>query len=165
MFEFYGFHMVVEAINELPDKFLEDTALIIVTYTQIKAYTQKDLKYSNNILNHIKKLKNVKLYNNLKPSEFALILKESDIFIRATDKDGDAVSVREAIYFNKQILASDCVDRPNGVLLFKTMDKDDFKEKLMTILLDSTIGKAVNKIKTDEQIIGLYEKIIDKGLL
>lgn len=51
------------------------------------------------------------------------------------------------------------------MLLFKTMDKDDFKEKLMTILLDSTIGKAVNKIKTDEQIIGLYEKIIDKGLL
>lgn len=82
MFEFYGFHMVVEAINELPDKFLEDTALIIVTYTQIKAYTQKDLKYSNNILNHIKKLKNVKLYNNLKPSEFALILKESDILKR-----------------------------------------------------------------------------------
>jgi len=33
------------------------------------------------------------------------------VLIRATNTDGDSLSVREALWFGKPALASDCVDR------------------------------------------------------
>ncbi|MCL0062937.1 glycosyltransferase [Peptococcaceae bacterium] len=157
MREYYGFHIIIEAIKELSKECSEDIALIIVTYAE------PNLKYSNEILNSIKGLGNVKLYNDLKPVDFALILKQSDIFIRATDRDGDAVSIREAMYFNKQILASDCVDRPEGVVLFKTMDKSDLKAKIKKVLCNTNFGKAVNEIESDKRLLDLYRSILKKG--
>ncbi|MCL0041612.1 glycosyltransferase family 4 protein [Peptococcaceae bacterium] len=157
MREYYGFHIIIEAIKELSKECSENIALIIATYAE------PNLKYSNEILNSIKGLGNVKLYNDLKPVDFALILKQSDIFIRATDRDGDAVSIREAMYFNKQILASDCVDRPEGVVLFKTMDKSDLKTKMKKVLCNTNFGKAVNEIESDKRLLDLYRSILKKG--
>ncbi len=42
----------------------------------------------------------------------------SDVFVRATNTDGDAVSVREALSMNVPVVASDASLRPDGVVLF-----------------------------------------------
>ena len=42
--------------------------------------------------------------------------------IRATSTDGDSLSVREALDSGVRVLATDCVDRPDGVTLFKYND-------------------------------------------
>ncbi len=44
------------------------------------------------------------------------LLKEIDIMLRITTTDGDSISVREALYLNKTVIASDVVDRPAGVI-------------------------------------------------
>ena len=44
--------------------------------------------------------------------------------MRATDRDGDAVAIREASYFGKTVIASDCVERPSGTILFRTGDAE-----------------------------------------
>ncbi|MCK4662710.1 MAG: glycosyltransferase [Bacteroidales bacterium] len=64
------------------------------------------------------------------PHNFYEILKETDGFIRATTTDGDSISLREALSLNKIVIASDCVTRPNGCILFKTGDKTDLFNKL-----------------------------------
>jgi glycosyltransferase involved in cell wall biosynthesis len=51
-----------------------------------------------------------------------LIWRASDIFIRATNTDGDSISVREALSMGTSVVASDASPRPKGVVLFANRD-------------------------------------------
>lgn len=53
---------------------------------------------------------------------FSSLLKESDVSVRATNTDGDSISVRESLCFGVPIVASDVVGRPMGVTLFTNRD-------------------------------------------
>ena len=53
---------------------------------------------------------------------FSSLLSYADLMIRATSTDGDSLSVREALDSGIRVLATDCVDRPEGVVLFKYGD-------------------------------------------
>jgi len=156
MLRYYGFHIIIEAFNEIANSHLFRAGLIIVYYTK------EDLSYKNEILNMVKGKANIKMYSSLDPASFATILRECSIFVRATDRDGDAVALREAAFFNKQVIASDCVERPKGVLLFKTMDKNDLKEKMKIALSDPNYGKAESSEKYGEKLIQLYNIIVSE---
>lgn len=66
------------------------------------------------------------------PHPYFDLLKNVDMFVRNTSTDGDALSVKEAIYLGVPSLCSDVVDRPDGVHLFKYCDKDSFEDALRT---------------------------------
>jgi hypothetical protein len=51
---------------------------------------------------------------------FAGLLRRCDLSVRATNTDGDALSIRESLSYGKRTLASDCVARPAGTELFET---------------------------------------------
>jgi len=53
---------------------------------------------------------------------FAGLLQRCDVSVRATNTDGDALSIRESLYYRKRTLASDCVARPGQTELFATRD-------------------------------------------
>lgn len=88
----------------------------------------------------------------------------SDLVIRATNTDGSSLSVFESIYVGTPVLASDCVPRPYGVLLFKTRDLNDLYKKTKEVLLK--IKKIKDRIKNIDiennayKIIGIYKSII-----
>jgi glycosyltransferase involved in cell wall biosynthesis len=50
------------------------------------------------------------------------VIAASDIFVRATRADGDALSVREALALGRNVVASDVGHRPSGCLLFAPGD-------------------------------------------
>ena len=52
--------------------------------------------------------------------EFVSVLDQVDGLIRATTTDGDSLSVREGLFLGKVVIASDCVDRPDGVVSYET---------------------------------------------
>lgn len=86
---------------------------------------------SGNLINKYSKF--TKLDNILfisEPHSFIEIIKRSNIFVRATTTDGDSLSVKEALYFKTKVIASDCVDRPIGCILYKTGDAESFLESL-----------------------------------
>jgi glycosyltransferase involved in cell wall biosynthesis len=62
---------------------------------------------------------------------FAGLLKAADIMVRATNTDGDALSVREALWYGKPVVASDCAQRPDGVTLFRTRDAASLKQAII----------------------------------
>jgi glycosyltransferase involved in cell wall biosynthesis len=62
------------------------------------------------------------------------VIARSDIFVRPTLSDGDAISVREAIALGTPVVASDVVRRPNGTLCFKTGDAMDLASKMDALL-------------------------------
>lgn len=62
------------------------------------------------------------------PHPYFELLKLADFFVRNTSTDGDALSVKEALYLGVPTLCSDVVDRPEGVCLFKYSDSASFTD-------------------------------------
>ncbi|MFT3911833.1 MAG: hypothetical protein QM737_20580 [Ferruginibacter sp.] len=61
---------------------------------------------------------------------FVRLIENAEIVIRPSNADGDALTIREAIYLGKAIIASDVVERPEGTIIFKTRDIADLETKL-----------------------------------
>ncbi len=69
-----------------------------------------------------------------RPYPFYPLLLKSTIFVRPTNTDGDALSLREALFFGIPSVASDVVTRPEGTILFKNRDAHDFTAKVQDVL-------------------------------
>lgn len=82
------------------------------------------------------------------PHPYFELLKHVDYFVRNTSTDGDALSVKEALYLRVPTLCSDVVDRPKGVSTFKYSDSVSFEKCLL------------KSSKTDVQIEDGAEKLL-----
>lgn len=69
------------------------------------------------------------------------LLRRADVFIRPTNTDGDAISIREALHFGIPVVASDACVRPDDTILFASRDLDDLEGKVAHVL-----GKKKPKI-------------------
>jgi len=91
---------------------------------------------------------------------FYEVLKYSDVMIRATATDGDSLSIKEALSLGKQVLATDCVDRPQGVILFKYNDILSFEMAVNTaqqLLTHKTVLIEGNVVIS---IMDIYTKLL-----
>lgn len=84
---------------------------------------------------------------------FSSLLSFSDLMVRATSTDGDSLSVREALECGVRVLATDCVDRPEGVVLFKYGDAASLTEALEVKTCSRNGGK------TPEDTVGVLVNI------
>jgi glycosyltransferase involved in cell wall biosynthesis len=62
------------------------------------------------------------------------LLLHISVYIRAATSDGDSLIVREALQSGVTVVASDCVIRPEGCMIFKTGDRNDLINKLVVAL-------------------------------
>lgn len=62
---------------------------------------------------------------------FCGIMRYADFVIRNTITDGDSFSVKESLWFEKPVLATDVVDRPDGVILFKYSDSTSLEKAII----------------------------------
>jgi glycosyltransferase involved in cell wall biosynthesis len=97
---------------------------------------------------------------------FTPLLKRCDVFVRPTWSDGDANSVREALYLGKPAVASDVVVRPESCLTFKTGDIQDFHEKVDGVLRDYNQHKQrISQIimpQPSQDLLRLYSHLLRK---
>lgn len=77
-----------------------------------------------------------------KPCQFYPVLMKSDIFVRPTNTDGDAVSLREALYLKVPSVASDAAPRPAGTVIFKSRNIDDFIARVKKVWENSSEYKV-----------------------
>ncbi len=91
------------------------------------------------------------------PCPYYPILRKSDVFVRPTNIDGDANSLREALYFKVPSVASDAATRPEGTILFKNRDVDDFTAKVKHILNNyESCKEKLETLKFDDN----FEKVL-----
>lgn len=100
--EIYQITLLIKIFNKLPNR-----ALVISdpSGAYIKYVIKEKLEVTNNII-FIDE-----------PHSFFEVLKLSDVFLRITTTDGDSLSVKEAIFLAKNVIATDVVDRPEGVFV------------------------------------------------
>ena len=70
------------------------------------------------------------------PLSFIKLIIHTDIVLRPTNTDGDALTVREGLFLGKPVVASDVVIRPEGTKLFKTRDAGSLAETIAEVLND-----------------------------
>lgn len=89
------------------------------------------------------------------PHSFFELLKHVDYFVRNTSTDGDALSVKEALYLGVPTLCTDVVDRPKGVRLFKYCDNMSFEKALIDPAMGNCqIGNGA------EKMVELYKELL-----
>jgi glycosyltransferase involved in cell wall biosynthesis len=103
-----------------------------------------------------KKYRNEGAYFIDHPMPLYELVKIADIFVRNTSKDGDSLSVKEAVYLKKRTLCSDVVVRPQGVELFKYSDKESFE----ACLERNDKPEIISVTSGEERIVELYDSII-----
>ena len=135
--EIYGIHFLVEFFKD------RDEYILIVSDPsgQYSEYYRDE------------NLKNVCIFKQ--KHSYASLLSYSDIMIRATATDGDSLSVREALDLGVRVIATDCVDRPVGVLLFKYNDEQSLIESLLRQNSEEILNSPKNNVVTS--IIELYK--------
>ncbi len=125
----------------------------------------------NNIqyFNKLKKLiENKRIENNFlfvnEKMELYPIIKRSQLFVRPTNTDGDAVSIREALHYKIPTIASDVCARPEGAILFKTRDMDDLYNKTVEVIENyEKVKEKLENIKFEdnaEKLLEIYEKCL-----
>lgn len=140
--DLYGLDMCIEAIKILKEKSqpLNYCLLFVLASNpdqQERLAGYKEIIAKNGLNNQILIWE--------QPASFVRILQKCDLVLRTTNTDGDAVSIREALFLGKPVVASDVVQRPEGVCLFKTRDVDDLVECIENI---SRGGAAIKNMKT-----------------
>ena len=89
---------------------------------------------------------------------FCGAVKMADVVVRNTPTDGDAFSVKEALWLHKPTIVTDAVSRPEGVFLFHYNDEHSFEQAIRTALSN----KEEIKLKEEDGIDGyrrLYKQI------
>lgn len=129
---YYGFHTALMALGQLANP-----AVGIILHL----YTASDSAYLQELDSMAAGRPDVLISRaSLDDDEMAALIDRCSIFVRATARDGDSVALREAVFFRRQIIATDCVPRPNGALLFPFEDAAALAGRLAEAIADPAAG-------------------------
>jgi glycogen(starch) synthase len=132
-FPHYGFHVIFDALERMRTE--ARPGLLVCAYDTYDEAYMKNLATRTNARSSI--------VRDLTPNEFAWILQHADGYVRATDRDGDAVAIREAAHFGLPVVASDCVERPPATVLFKTGDPQSLADALESLSASDDSASAI----------------------
>lgn len=94
------------------------------------------------------------------PHSFFEVLKMSDVFLRITTTDGDSLSVKEALYLKKQVLATDVVNRPAGVQLVP-LNEQAIAQAIRQLKKGDNNIQGVHLKNAAAELLELYQEVIN----
>lgn len=145
--DLYGIDIALKSISLVKEHYIDIGLIVCIPNTpdptQVENYTMiiERLNLKNNVLLFLKPVSNPDL-----------LWRKSDVVIRPTLSDGDSLIVREALSQGTPVIASDIVERPQDVILFKSEDIKDLSQKIL-----ETIQKP--KIKMGNSLNSNYDLI------
>ena len=126
--DIYGLHISVGLISRLKSDYPDVGILFALAEIGERAYYER----INREIDALGIRDNIFFMTGQK--ELWPLFKKADLMIRPTATDGDAVSIREALYFHCPACGTDVCSRPEGTVLFKNGDAEDLYGKVLAIL-------------------------------
>jgi len=152
----YGLDTLISAFP-----FCDNTVVLMLL---IPSMNVSERKYYDELINslEISVKERIHLINSPQWAGWEYI-QASDIFVRPTITDGDALSIRESLFMNVPTIVSDCTLRPQGVISFKTGDCKDLADKI-----NQAINLNINHISNDinkliNNFFSHYKSILDRS--
>lgn len=106
---------------------------------------------------------NVTLAGNVDHAVLLHLIKLSDVLLRLTEYDGDAISVREALYLGTPVIATDNGMRPEGVRLVSAPpNTDGLVDAISAALAEGKKSHTKNADSNAEKMIELYQELLAK---
>lgn len=94
-------------------------------------------------------------------------MRRCDLMVRPTTSDGDSNAIREALHLNLPVVASDCVQRPDGVITYPLQDTHALVEAVIKVLgdLDGERQKLHLLPRPDysQPIVKLIHELLERG--
>jgi len=159
--DLYGLDISVEATKKLVDAGIQVDVIFIVS--SLDAGDDRFQKAQHLIQQY--QIQSSFLLINEKAS-FVKLIEQSDIVIRPTNTDGDSLTIREGLYLNKIVLASDVVQRPEGTNLFRTRNTADLYEKMkMLITQKNNTNNLTHKapVELEQFYSSLINEVYNEG--
>lgn len=141
--ELYGFDLLIESVNRLIMNGMD--VKLLISILAVDNQNEREKEYYKTLKERVKTLglQNKIMFHEVNNTEYYPILELGDIFIRATNTDGDPISLREALSLGIPSIASDVTNRPEKTIIFKNRNQDDLIDKL-----EYSINN-ITKLKTD----------------
>lgn len=147
----YGFSLLVEALAHLRSRY---PALGCLVMGSGEEQAQAEM-----LVRRKGMAESIALLGDV-PHDFCLaLMARSNVFVRATLGDGDAVSVREALSLGVPVVASDVGTRPAGTLLFKAGDMEDLIEKIEAALEEPRRAHARWQSDGLDKLLAVYDSL------
>lgn len=146
----YGIDHIVEAFALLKYKYQSVGLVLIIPIIEDEAHYQI-------ILGKIEKYQlrdSILIYTKPIRNGFD-VWKKSDLFLRSTNTDIEGISIKEALYYNTPVIATDVVERPVGVSLYSYGDI-----KKLSMLMKENLQQEKNNVLNNNIPDGITE--IDK---
>ncbi len=97
-----------------------------------------------------------------------LLWRASDVYVRATNTDGDAVVVREALALHVPVVASDAAIRPAGAVLFEARNLEAMTAAVRQVLAHHAAHvQGLQSVTMDDNfpsVLELYRAIASSGI-
>ncbi len=153
--DLYGTDLLIDVARKIKKN--NDGISIIFIITSLDVNKELFFKYKQQIKDE-KLEEQIFLYRGI--VSFVKLILESDMVVRPTNTDGDALTVREALYFGKPVIASDVVSRPKGTILFKNRDSEDLYRKIISFFSKNNEHHEYQESKkTNKDYKQIYKEI------
>jgi len=158
--DLYGIDLSIELMKLLIDNGYKDIGFIYVIPDI------GDYDYFKKMQNLVKKYTlEDNFYFYTKPVAYPAVINMCDLFIRPTNTDGDALSIREALTLQKPTIASDVCKRPEGTIIFKNRNIEDLYIKITDVINNHdeyrTKIKNIEFEDNAEKILEVYKKVLN----
>jgi hypothetical protein len=154
--DLYGLDIAVEATKKLVDAGIQVDLIYIVSSLD----TGEDrFQKAQHLIQQYQMQSSFLLINE--KASFVKLIEQSDMVIRPTNTDGDSLTIREGLYLNKIVLASDVVQRPDGTKLFKTRNAEDLFEQMKLLITQKNDTKNLTH-KAPVEIEQFYSTLINE---
>jgi hypothetical protein len=159
--DLYGLDIAVEATKMLVDAGVQVDVIFIVS--SLDAGEDRFKKAQNTIQQYQIQSSFFLIHER---ASFVKLIEQSDMVIRPTNTDGDSLTIREGLYLNKIVLASDVVQRPEGTKLFKTRNIEDLFEQMNALIMQKNDINNLNlkaPVEHKQFYSSLIKKVYDDG--
>ncbi|MCD9187851.1 MAG: glycosyltransferase family 4 protein [Pyrinomonadaceae bacterium] len=149
----YDLFLQIEAIEKVLRE-LPDAGLMIVGSGILEAELKRAIaskKYADRIY----------LAGNVENKITLHLIKKADILLRTTKFDGDAIAIREALFLETEVIATDNKMRPEGVHLIPIHDEKALVEKIIEVSEKEKLPRPEKADNTSniEAVLKVYQQI------
>ncbi len=99
--------------------------------------------------------------------ESSSLWRVADVVLRATNTDGNSLTVLEALSVGVPVVASDCVERPAGTVLFSNRDAGDLAARVADVLADLPPQRerlaAIARKDNTASFLEMYRSLSEQG--
>lgn len=148
--DLYGIDLCIEAMHHL-----NDSKFFLVFVVASNPSEQERIASYKKTIKTYGLEKQILLWEQ--PTSFVRLLQKCDLVLRTTNTDGDAISIREALYYGIPVLASDIVRRPKGVCLFKNRDAIDLAERIKDMRNNNSKVDLAGQIDYRKLFCSIYD--------